>query len=193
MSGLTCNAMAPQYEGIAEVIFTTSRCSVHDASGRPTAPAKRAINVLSISSCCSSRRRPAPSESRTPISRRRVAARPNKRLATFAQAINNSSATAPIVAATMGHASESISPKVRSLMILTPVFRSTSGYPARNCAARTFHSASASGKEMPAFRCPYTIPDGTLRFVRVSRVPSPSRGRAAVGAHRTGILERVPR
>src|SRR5437588_9670355 len=47
-SGVTCNAIAPQDEGIAKAISATSRCSVQDAMGRPTAPARRAINVLSI-------------------------------------------------------------------------------------------------------------------------------------------------
>ena len=52
--------------------------------------------TLSTSSCRTMRQRDAPSEMRTDISRARLAERASSRLATLAQAISSTKATAPI-------------------------------------------------------------------------------------------------
>ena len=55
-------------------------------------------STLSTSSCRTMRQRVAPSETRTDISRARAAERASSRLATLAQAISSTNATAPISA-----------------------------------------------------------------------------------------------
>ncbi len=61
----------------------------HLARSRPAAPPKSASTTLSVRSCRSIRRRPAPSATRIAISRRLVDARASSRLAMLAQAISN--------------------------------------------------------------------------------------------------------
>ena len=65
------------------------------ASAVPTAPAASASSRLSVSNCCTSRPRPAPSAARTVISRCRAAALESIRFETFAHAISSSTDTAP--------------------------------------------------------------------------------------------------
>ena len=65
------------------------------ARNRPPSPPARLSSTLSVRSCRTTRPRPAPSAMRTAISWVRRAARASSRLATLAQAINNSSPTAP--------------------------------------------------------------------------------------------------
>ncbi len=59
-------------------------------------PLSTASITLSISSWRITRQRDAPSATRTEISRARLVARDSSRLATFAQAISRTNATAPI-------------------------------------------------------------------------------------------------
>ena len=66
------------------------------AMPRPPRPLIAASMTLSISSCLITRQRDAPSDMRTEISRARLVARDSSRLATFAQAISSTNATAPI-------------------------------------------------------------------------------------------------
>jgi hypothetical protein len=77
-------------------ITVTSAFADHQASKTPNTPAAAASSMPSVSICRRTRPRPAPIASRTAISRRRVVARPNSRLARFAHAINRISATIPI-------------------------------------------------------------------------------------------------
>ena len=66
------------------------------ARPRPATPATNASSTLSTSSCRTMRHRVAPIETRTAISRERSAARASSRLATFAQAMSSTNATAPM-------------------------------------------------------------------------------------------------
>ena len=59
------------------------------ASARPSTPPVPVTTRLSVSSCRSTRSRPAPSAMRTAISRRRTIARASRRLVRFAHAINS--------------------------------------------------------------------------------------------------------
>ena len=62
----------------------------------PARPLTTASSTLSSSSWRITRQRDAPSDTRTEISRARLVARDSSRLATFAQAISSTNATAPI-------------------------------------------------------------------------------------------------
>ena len=61
----------------------------------PSAPPTAANNMDSVNSCCTMRRRPAPSAERMAISRRRREARINSKPATLTQAMSSTNATAP--------------------------------------------------------------------------------------------------
>ena len=74
---------------------TRSRLPQLATSSPPAAPT-RASTRLSVNNCLTSRPRPAPSASRTPISRPRAMARARRRLATFAQTISSNSETPAI-------------------------------------------------------------------------------------------------
>ena len=65
------------------------------ASARPSTPPVPVTTRLSVSSCRSTRSRPAPSAMRTAISRRRTIARASRRLVRFAHAINSTHTAAP--------------------------------------------------------------------------------------------------
>ena len=72
-----------------------STSDVQSASRRPQAPPPMPRSGLSVSSWRTRRDRPAPSASRTAISRSRAIARETRRPATFAQAMTRTSPTAP--------------------------------------------------------------------------------------------------
>ena len=82
----------------------------------PTTPLISDSSTLSTSSCRTMRQRLAPSETRTAISRDRCAARASSRLATLAQAISSTNATAPISDRNM---SRICGPATRSLKVMT--------------------------------------------------------------------------
>ena len=71
----------------------TNEAAAAGAAIRPSAPPAAASRALSVRSWRISRDRLAPSDSRTPISRRRADARASRRFATLAVAISNNSAT----------------------------------------------------------------------------------------------------
>src|SRR5579872_1906470 len=128
VSGVISRAMEPQNEGRAEEISMINRWRAHPARGRPTAPARRPSRMLSVSNWRSKRQRLAPRARRTAISLRRATARASKRLATLAQAIRRSNATADMAARTTGQASESREERLlRAEAMLTLVLRSASG------------------------------------------------------------------
>ena len=72
----------------------TSALTPQRAMITPPVPASSASTTLSVSICRIRRRRPAPTAARTTSSRPRAAARASSRLATLAQAISNTNATA---------------------------------------------------------------------------------------------------
>ena len=74
-------------------VNATSARLPQKAKSTPTAPPNAASNTLSVSSCRTSRHRPAPTASRTLISAPRKAARASSRFATLAHAISSTSAT----------------------------------------------------------------------------------------------------
>jgi hypothetical protein len=78
--------------GVKREANVDSRSSDAHARTRPSVPPMRARIELSVRSCLTSRPRPAPSATRTAISRSRRDIRDSDRLATFAQAINRTRA-----------------------------------------------------------------------------------------------------
>jgi len=72
-----------------------SNFTPHFAKSRPNAPPITARSRLSVSNCPISRARLAPSAVRIAISRSRTVARASNRLATFADAMSSTNATAP--------------------------------------------------------------------------------------------------
>ena len=107
----------------------TSPCTSMDASRRPASPATPARTQLSVSSCRTTRPRPAPSAARSAISRVRPAARASRRFAMLAQPMSHTTPTALI-------STHNVSwrlPVSRSCRGITAtVFRRFSGY----CRAR---------------------------------------------------------
>jgi hypothetical protein len=75
------------------LIRLTTNGADHHANNPPIAAARKASIALSTRTSCTSRHRPAPIKTRSAISRVRAAAWAVIRLATFAQAIHNTSAT----------------------------------------------------------------------------------------------------
>src|SRR5712672_401729 len=72
-----------------------SACTPQYARPIPINPPSRPSTAVSLSNCRTIRVRPAPSVARTAISRAREVARVSSKFAMFAQAINNTSPTAP--------------------------------------------------------------------------------------------------
>jgi hypothetical protein len=72
----------------------SSASRLQRANAMPSAPPATASNRLSTTSCRTIARRPAPSDVRIAISRRRDAARARRRLATLKQAIDSNKPTA---------------------------------------------------------------------------------------------------
>jgi hypothetical protein len=77
-------------------IKATQRPPTHFAKTKPATPPSPAKSTLSVSSCLTSRIRPAPSAKRTAISFWRAVALESSRLATFAQAIKSTRPTTAI-------------------------------------------------------------------------------------------------
>ena len=81
-----------------EVVDTsfTSSTDAHRANMRPNAPPARARSTLSARSCCTIRKRLAPSAKRTAISRCLADPRASRRFATFAHAMSKTMPTTAI-------------------------------------------------------------------------------------------------
>ena len=77
----------------AGLIRLTTNGADHHANNPPAAPASSATVMLSTSTSCTSRHRPAPIDTRSAISRARAAACAVIRFATLAHAINSTSPT----------------------------------------------------------------------------------------------------
>ena len=103
---------------------------------------------LSTSNCRTIRPRVAPSDVRIAISRCRVLERINIRFATFAQAINNTSPTAP--SSTNSGVFNSPVNCRRIGTTAAPHFVSKAGCSCASCAAMTFISACACEISRPA-------------------------------------------
>ena len=88
--------------GTSPGISAPSAWTPHQASSRPRPAPSAASTRLSVSSWRAMRPRPAPSAARTASSRRRPVARTSSRLATFAQAMISTKATAPSSSSSAG-------------------------------------------------------------------------------------------
>src|SRR5499427_5130280 len=83
-------------------ISATSAREPHAAINTPITPALTARVQLSANSCATNRDRPAPSATRTAISRRRPSDLANNRFATLTHAINNTTVTAASISSSAG-------------------------------------------------------------------------------------------
>ena len=90
------------------------------ASKRPAAPPSAASRTLSVRSWRRMRPRLAPSAARMAISRRRAAARTNKRFARFAQAMSSTNPTAPSSTTTARRTPPTIESSRRCRSIVSP-------------------------------------------------------------------------
>ena len=79
--------------------------SPHAATSNPATPPASATTRLSVSICCTTRERVAPTARRTDSSFWRPAARASSSVATFAQAISITNATAPSSTSSAGRTS----------------------------------------------------------------------------------------
>src|SRR5256885_4526411 len=85
----------PCIAGRLASLHCPSAWTPQNASNKPKPPPARESSTLSVSNWRATRSRPAPSATRTAISGCRAAARASRRLATFAQAMSRTNATAP--------------------------------------------------------------------------------------------------
>ena len=127
-----------------------SRRTPHTASASPSAPPPSASTRLSVNNCRMRRRRPAPKAPRMAISLSRVAARARSRLARLAQAISNSTPTAPSRISSTGR----MRPANISAMgnRIVPVPALVAGYCFSRRAAITAISARAWATVTPGFK-----------------------------------------
>ena len=100
------------------------RSTPHSASRAPKTPPARDSMTLSVRSCRRRRARPAPNEARIAISFCRAAARDSSRLATLAQAMSRTKATAPRRISRAVRTSPTISSWSGMRVIPMPVFAS---------------------------------------------------------------------
>ena len=125
------------------------------ASASPAAAPSAASSTISVSSWRISRARPAPSELRTPISRRRAAERESSRLARFTHAISRTNPTAAVRVNSAGR----ILPTAASCRLLMVV--SHPELELGNCcsarAAMALRSACAAASEAPALSRPMPL------------------------------------
>ena len=120
----------------------------------PAAPPASANKTLSVSICRTSRRRPAPSAARIAISLVREVLRASKRLATLAQAMRRTSATAPRRISRAARASPTSAVCRGTSRMLQPVFESGYCFPRRS--AIVSNSAWACEMVVPVFNTPIT-------------------------------------
>ena len=162
-------AMRRSRPGDTKLGNVTGLCAISTATdararSRPIAAPMSVSTQPSVISCRSSRARPAPSAVRTAISRRRASDRAISRLATFAQAISSTNATAAISVSSAGRSvpTSSTSSGVSS----TARFSFVSGY------------SRSSWREMPSSsRC--AAPMLTPGFSRASAA-NPREPRSAI-------------
>ena len=129
------------------------------ANSQPTPPPGSASSRLSVNSCPTIRRRPAPSARRMPISFTRAAARASSRFATLAQATSN---TRPEThKASMAPRRSAFVPSVirpsGSETICTFVSALFSGYCSASASAIRFKSASACARVTPGLSRPSAL------------------------------------
>ena len=117
------------------------------AISAPAIPATTASTTLSVRSWRTSRARPAPTAARTTISRPRAEARASSRLATLAQAMSRTKATAPSRTKSVCR----VSPTMASCRGVrrTPLSALLRGYSAESRAAMPVISARAWASETP--------------------------------------------
>ena len=121
--------------------ISTSKSTPHKEITSPKSPPARAINKLSVSKCRIICQRLAPNAARITISFWRTIARANNKLATFAQAINNTAATMPSRSHNSGRVLPTINSRSCETLMFCPAL--ASGYFSRSPCARLFISACA--------------------------------------------------
>src|SRR5581483_9146601 len=119
----------------------SSASTPHAASNTPQTPPATASSRLSVSNCRMTRQRPAPSATRTAISRRRTAPRASSRPATLTHATASTQPTAPS-STKSGRRKSPVSSRMAG-MTRAPVYLLVSGYCARNAAVIASSSACA--------------------------------------------------
>ena len=133
----------------------------------PRMPATKANSILSVRSCCTTVPRVAPRAERRAISLRRYSARESRRLATLAQAISSTTATAAVSIRTLPRTSDTtMSRRGVALITIAGSASGALGFCSRYCRLRTASSASA-------FLC--VVPG--RRRASSPRYPTPIRNR----------------
>ena len=152
----------------------SSRFTPAPASHTPRAPPAVATSRLSASDSRTSRQVLAPSATRTAASRSRPDARTSSRLATLAQAISSTNATAAARIFSAGRMPPTVRSSIGSASAVQPEW--VSGWSRSIRAATRFSAASASSRVTPGLSRPAT------RRNRRSRL-SASAGSSASGVH----------
>ena len=129
----------------------------HHASSSPPNPPASERTRLSASNWRTSRPRPAPSAARTASSRWRAVARASRRLATFAQAMRSTKATAPASTKSAGRMSPVSCCRSGTTFDVHPVLKS--GNICVRLAETCVISACACSTAMPGLRRPTTVSD----------------------------------
>ena len=142
--------------GIGRLTLLMARVS-HHANATPAAAPRPASTTASVSNCCTSRARLAPTAMRTAISFCRADARASSMPATFAHAMRSTRPTAPIVPMTAHEIRPSASGCTRTSVVGSAAMvrsRLVTGCSAASWAATTSRLACACAGVTPGLRRP---------------------------------------
>ena len=156
------------------------------ASSRPMAAPTSDSTRLSVTSCCTIRRRPAPSDARRANSESRPLARTRSRLATFAQAISRTKPTTPRNVHSVPLTSPTTA--VRSATMRRPQSLFSVGYAAASCARTVWSSPASDSSVASSARRPSAVKPrqprlSTLSTLAVSGFQTSASARCASGMY----------